>query len=41
MSNEELMRRFAEGDASAFGELCEQNMGKRQIIGRVAPPLGI
>ena len=26
MSNEELMRRFTEGDASAFGELCEQNM---------------
>ena len=26
MSNEELMRRFAEGDVSAFGELCEQNM---------------
>ena len=38
MSNEELMRRFAEGDASAFGELCEQNMAlissrARQIAG--------
>ena len=26
MSNEELMRRFADGDAAAFAELCEQNM---------------
>ena len=26
MSNEELMRQFAGGDVSAFGELCEQNM---------------
>ena len=38
MSNEELMRRFDEGDASAFGELCEQNMAlissrARQIAG--------
>ena len=27
MSNEELMRRFADGDDSALSELCEQNMG--------------
>ena len=33
MSNEELMRRFAEGDVSAFGELCEQNMAL--VSGRV------
>ena len=26
MSNEELMRRFADGDDSALGELCERNM---------------
>lgn len=27
MSNEELMRRFADGDDSALSELCEQNLG--------------